>query len=66
VTYVRYMQRCASEYFATLLVKHSGSAIAVAKEAGIARSTVYRLMRQNDVVPKRPRIRGNREWQALL
>jgi transcriptional regulator of acetoin/glycerol metabolism len=63
MTYQDYLNRCAGEYFAALLVKHDGRVSDVAREAGIRRTHAYKLLHRYGLI--KPAVRGNEAWRAL-
>ena len=63
MTYRSYMQRCAAEYFAALMVKYDGCVRAVAAEAGVTRQNLYRTLQRHGLI--KPTVYGNAEWRAL-
>jgi len=61
------LEACERQYLEDSMAKHGGNLSAVAREAGINRTALYRKLRRKGVAfrPLRACPRGNALWQAL-
>lgn len=64
MTRVEFLRRSDAEYVASLLVKHNGNITHAAREAGINRVSLHKIIQRHGLARREPN-RGNDAWQAL-
>lgn len=63
MTLKQFLAKCESEFLGQLMAKHNGNARAAAREAGIHKASLYRLLHRLKLRPVR--VYGNAEWRAM-
>lgn len=64
MTRAEFLRRSDVAYVAALLVKHNGNITHAAREAGVGRVALHRIIQRHGIERRSPNL-GNAEWQAL-